>query len=307
MKILIVDDSATVRLTTRRLINEIGSHVVVEAAGGNEGVAMFESESPELVILDVEMPDMGGIEVVRRLREIEQAHGRSWTPVMFVTSLNSESSVERCLEAGGDDFITKPLSGVILGAKLKAFKRTTDLMRRLEDSLEQAHNASLIDALTGAGNRRGFDRQLDAEWSRCNRGNVPLSCIVIDVDFFKRYNDTYGHQAGDKILRSATAIISSAVGRASDSIFRIGGEEFAILLPDTGIEGARIVAKKIHEAMTAARIPHTGGVDGHVSLSMGVAGAGFGLEEPSDMIRRADSLMYSAKKFGRNNYEVESL
>lgn len=299
--ILVVDDSPTVRMTTRRALEACSEYkaVVLEAGSGVEALQKFEIQRPDIVLLDVEMPDMGGIEVVKKFREMEGHEEFRLTPVIFITALNGEKTAEKCLEAGGDDFITKPVSPIVLRAKIKAFKRTIDLRQRLEASLVQASLASLHDHLTGVGNRRAFDSAISNEWNRAARDNKDFSVIALDIDFFKRYNDTYGHQAGDNVLTKVAGIIGDRIQRAGDGVFRVGGEEFYITLPGSCQKGAAKVAEDIRLLIEAADITHGGGNNGKLTISMGVSTGKIGEEEPSDMIKRADDLMYAAKAHGR--------
>jgi diguanylate cyclase (GGDEF)-like protein len=199
------------------------------------------------------------------------------------------------LELGAVDFINKPISSNIVRARVKThltLKAQSDLLRQWV----------YIDGLTGARNRRYFDERLASEWGRAVRNRSELSAVLVDVDFFKRYNDHYGHQAGDDCLRRVAAGLGAALKRPGDMLTRYGGEEFAVLLPETPLEGARVVARQLGEQVAALGIVHAmSDVAPHVSVSLGVSTkprefAG----EAADLMRGADGQLYQAKSRGRN-------
>jgi diguanylate cyclase (GGDEF)-like protein len=210
--------------------------------------------------------------------------------------------------AGGHDYLVKPVSATVLRAKINAMQRITDMRQRLIDLKEQLeqHNASLKqessqDALTGIPNRRSFDAAFEQEWNHATRTGKPLALLLADVDFFKKFNDTYGHQKGDDCLRMVASTIREAARRKVDMVARYGGEEFALLLPDTAPVSALLVAGRVLETLRGKRVPHEAAPAGHVTMSIGVcATVPQADQSPSDLVRTADRALYDAKAKGRN-------
>ncbi|KAA3652325.1 MAG: diguanylate cyclase [Proteobacteria bacterium] len=169
----------------------------------------------------------------------------------------------------------------------------------------QLEQLAAKDALTGLANRRAFDERLDAEWRRCQRGGQLLSIIMVDVDHFKTYNDTYGHPQGDVCLRSVASVLAGVAARTGDLVARYGGEEFVVVLPGTNSAGARVVAERIRVAIAALDMPHAASsVGAHVSVSLGVASADPSKLAAASLLMAADQALYAAKKLGRNRVEV---
>jgi diguanylate cyclase (GGDEF)-like protein len=238
------------------------------------------------------MPDMDGYEVCRRLK----AHPRTRNvPVIFITALNEESDETHGLEVGAIDYISKPISAPIVKARVRNHLE----LKRYRDILE---NLSTLDGLTGIANRRRLDECLTQEWLRGRRNQSPLSVCLLDIDFFKRFNDRYGHAAGDDCLRRVALALASVTRRAADLVARYGGEEFVCVLPDTDAAGAALLADRCRAAVAALAIPHVeSNAAKHVTVSGGVA-----TETPTDesspahLLEAADRLLYQAKHAGRN-------
>jgi diguanylate cyclase (GGDEF)-like protein len=186
--------------------------------------------------------------------------------------------------------------------KLIAVVETLRDITAQKQAQDELQRLAMRDGLTSVANRRAFDDTLDTEWRRASRESRALSLLMIDVDYFKRYNDTYGHQIGDECLRQVAAAMSGVIKRASDSVARYGGEEFAILLPATEPEGALIVAERIREAVAGLKLPHRGSdAAGHVTVSIGVASVHVSNSGvPASLVARADAALYRAKHQGRN-------
>ena len=264
---------------------------------GLEALALATSESPDLIVLDVAMPGMDGYEVLRRLKEEPTTQH---IPVIFLTAPGPSVSETRALELGAIDFITKPYDPTILKARMHnqlAYKR----------SLDQATALSMGDALTGIPNRRRFDEQLNQEWQRGLRTQKSISMILMDIDHFKRFNDTLGHPAGDACLQKVASVLSASLHRTTDFVARYGGEEFACILSETDTDGAIDVAKRIAANMTSAAIPHPDSpVSKNVTLSMGLASVVPDPELlPVDLTLEADHRLYEAKRQGRNRIQSE--
>ncbi|MEO5732996.1 MAG: diguanylate cyclase [Rubrivivax sp.] len=267
-------------------------HQVLMATHGEQALALCARQPPDLVLLDVEMPDMDGYEVCRRLKADPATQD---IPVIFVTAHSDAEAETRGLEAGAVDFITKPINPRIVRARVRThltLKAQSDLLRHWV----------YIDGLTGVHNRRYFDERLTEEWGRAVRGGTSLSVLMIDVDFFKRYNDRYGHQSGDDCLRHIAAALRSALKRPGDMVARYGGEEFVCLLPDTALPGALALAGELGAAVRALRIDHAASdVLPVVSVSIGACSK---LDDTvgsaAALLREADAQLYIAKSRGRN-------
>jgi diguanylate cyclase (GGDEF)-like protein len=311
MKVLIVDDSPTIRTALRGLVEKMG-HSVIEVEDGSEALQSYRRDRPDLVLIDVMMPVMDGYEAARQMREIRPDE---WVPIIFLSSKEADQDLDRAIEAGGDDYLVKPVSFVVLNAKIRALQRIESTrVKLLETSRELAaanrelENLSRQDSLTGIANRRYFDSYLLSEIRRASRDREPLSLILADVDNFKAFNDCYGHQAGDDCLRHVATALKSVGKRPADLAARYGGEEFAMVLPGTTVEGAVDVAKSLVRAIEGMSIPHArSGVSNTVSLSQGIASM-IPVHEtkPESIIELADQALYQAKQQGRNRYVISA-
>ena len=235
---------------------------VFMATNGAQALQVCRDKRPDLVLLDVVMPGMDGYEVCRQLKADETLRH---IPVIFVTAHDDPEQETMGLDLGADDFIAKPVNPKVVQARVKTqltLKFQADLLRQLV----------FLDGLTGVHNRRYFDQQLALEWARSARTGAPLSMILLDVDFFKRYNDHYGHQAGDDCLRQVAATLKSNLRRPADLVARYGGEEFACILPETGLDDAVELAKQLERQVRALAISHAySDVAPTVTISLGVA------------------------------------
>jgi diguanylate cyclase (GGDEF)-like protein len=288
--VLTVEDDDAIRALIGGVLS---SEFNMQAAGDAEtALALAAENPPDLILLDVGLPDMDGFEACRRFK----AHpALTDIPVIFLTSRTSSMDEVDGLEAGGIDYITKPINPAILRARIRNHLE----LKRSRDALERM---ARVDGLTGVANRRTFDDMLLREWRRQARTGQPLSVIMIDVDHFKQYNDTYGHGAGDRCLKKVTQAAEDALQRPADIIARYGGEEFVALLPDTTLEGALSVAEGIRTAVVALDIEHTESkAAAHVTVSLGVACMVPETDkEPSVLMEAADGELYAAKSSGRN-------
>ena len=309
MKILIVDDSPTSRAALRSLLERM-NHSVVEADDGKKGLQMYQQDRPGLVLIDVVMPVMDGYEAARRMRATATDE---WVPIIFLSSKEDDQDLNRAIESGGDDYLVKPVSFVVLNAKIRALQRLDamhgkqlEMSRALAAANRELEKLSHQDGLTGIANRRYFDGYLSTEVRRAAREHQPLSLILADVDQFKAFNDCYGHQVGDDCLRRVAAALTSAGRRPADLAARYGGEEFAVVLPGTDLDGAVDVAQSVSRVIDSLAIPHARStVSQSVTLSQGVVSLTPEKESPpEELIRRADQALYQAKQQGRNRFVV---
>ena len=289
-RILMVDDiAANIKILSAILKHE---HDILVATNGNDALEIALVEQPDVILLDVMMPDMDGYEVCTRLKADIRTRD---IPVIFISAMNEVEDEARGLEAGGLDYITKPINPAIVKARVRIhleLKRQRDLLQRI----------SMIDGLTGIANRRRFDEALEREWRRCHRSGSHLSLILVDVDFFKNFNDHYGHLAGDECLKKVAVAMADQIRRAADLVARFGGEEFACLLPDTGVEAAHAMAARLRDAVSSLGIVHAqSSAADHVTISLGVATmVPDGDDLASRLIDQADRGLYYAKQNGRN-------
>lgn len=308
MKALVIDDTLTSAMLVGHQLRKMGIEPLM-ARDGIAGVELFKEHRPDLVLLDVVMPGgLDGYEVAKRIRQLER--DGEWTPIIFLTSRTNDEDLERGIAVGGDDYLVKPVSEVVLTAKVRAMQRIAQmryslvvLTRRLDEANRELTRISSVDGLTGIANRRQFDEFLMREWGRAQRNGSPLGLLMCDVDFFKQYNDLYGHQAGDECLRAVASVLAYHVRRPTDLVARYGGEEFAVILPDTALAGATRVAESIREAVQALAMPHAaGGESGVVTVSIGVASLAPAreLHQLAYLVRMADAGLYEAKGSGRN-------
>jgi diguanylate cyclase (GGDEF)-like protein len=292
-RILVIDDEKTNLMVLNQLLST--DYTVLTAKSGAEGLDRVARERPDLILLDIVMPGMNGFEVLKTLKDSPETRS---IPVIIITGLDNEMDEEKGLQLGAVDYISKPFKNAIVIVRVRTHIQIVQHIRMIE-------RLGLVDPLTNIPNRRCFDDRLAVEWRRAIREKKPISFMMMDVDKFKTYNDTYGHPQGDTLLRTIAQIFNSAARRPVDLAARLGGEEFGVLLPDTALEGALEVAEEIRSRVEAARIPTASGGGGNiittVTISIGVTtqtpGEGAAAE---DFISQADANLYIAKETGRN-------
>lgn len=286
MKILIVDDSADATAVAKaRLVHE--GHDIFCAGGGREGLEMASRQTPDLVLLDVDMPDIDGFEVCRRLKEDPVT---CCTPVIFLSGSGGTEEKVKGLDLGAVDFVTKPFDAFELRARVRSALRTKQLQDMLRDY-------AMIDPLTALPNRRALDERLAQEWARLLRYGGNLSVIMADIDHFKQTNDRFGHPAGDEILRQVAQRLAAA-SRKTDLLARYGGEEFVIVAPETAGPEAATFAERLRQEVAQPSL-QIHGESLPVTASFGVAdNKRHG--SPDQIVQAADEALYRAKTAGRN-------
>jgi diguanylate cyclase (GGDEF)-like protein len=289
--ILIVDDEVSNIEILSAVLEE--DHDIYFATSGEEAIATARTALPDLILLDVLMPGTDGYEVCARIKGDPLLAD---VPVIFTTALGDQEAEVKGLTLGAIDYIAKPISPVVVRARVRNHLD----MKRMRDDLAKL---AVTDALTGLGNRRRMERALNIETARLELTGGLLSVIILDIDFFKRFNDLYGHTAGDRCLTMVAAALNRAVHHAGDVTIRYGGEEFACVLPETSYEEAMAIAHGIRERVEALSIPHSGSdVAATVSVSIGVATATcVPGATPEAWVKAADAELYKAKGAGRNS------
>ena len=287
--LLIIDDD---NLNLTQLSKILKPEYTVRAAsGGAAGIKAAEKFMPDLILLDILMPEMDGYRVFEAIKNSEVT---THIPVIFITGLNDKNDEIKGLQLGAVDYISKPFDDIIVKLRVHQQIRNINQMRIIE-------NLSMLDQLTGIPNRRNFDGRMNIEWSRAIREKMSIGFMMIDIDRFKTYNDTYGHPQGDKALIAVAHCISGVLKRSSDFAARWGGEEFSVLLPNADSAGGMMMAEKIREAVEAMEITCADGTITKVTISIGVnthiPSPDFTIEE---FVSRADRALYESKHAGRN-------
>ncbi len=296
--VLIVDDEPFIRKQLRLSLEREG-YRIVEAQDGREALVVFQQLHPDIVLLDAIMPDIDGFECCTQLQSLK---GGQYTPVLMITGLEDQESVDRAFAVGAIDYVTKPIHWPVLRQRVRRLILQFQTQKKLEAANRELQRLVTIDGLTQIANRRRFEEYCTQEWQRMAREQLPLSLILCDVDFFKSYNDTYGHQAGDRCLQEIAKAIQNTIKRPADLAARYGGEEFAVILPATVAEGAIFLAETICSVVRTLAIPHRKSqVSSYVTLSIGVATE---IPQPNSdfqtIIAVADRALYEAKTTGRD-------
>lgn len=314
-KIMIVEDSPSSRHILSYFLQKNGYNVY-GARSGKESLSAIADFKPDLVVTDISMPDMDGYELTKRLKVDQKLRS---IPVIMLTSSTNRGGAIQGLKAGAVDYITKPFDESEMIARLQVHIKNKQLMEqvvedkeKLEETLSKLEEANKMleqlavsDGLTGLSNRRHFDEVMAVEWSRALREKKPISFMMMDIDFFKKFNDGYGHQQGDTCIKLVASAVRDSVKRPTDLPARYGGEEFAVIMPLTPEEGGQKVAERIRETVDAMNIPHQfSGAADHVTVSVGVVTIdpleGDVPKNYKEFIELADKALYAAKHGGRN-------
>jgi diguanylate cyclase (GGDEF)-like protein len=319
--ILVVDDN----LVNIKLIVDYLEHAgfeVMTARDGLDGIEKAKRGKPDLILLDVMMPEIDGFETCRRLKADPETAA---IPVLFMTALNDVDNKVKGFEAGGVDYITKPIQVRETVARVKTHLQIAELQNELtrnniqlkeevrerkraeailQKSNQELSRLAVIDGLTQIANRRRFDQYLAEQWQAAVN---EISLIMMDIDFFKRFNDHYGHPAGDDCLQQVARGLAAAITKSTGLVARYGGEEFAVILPETTREEASFIANEIMREIELLKIPHEKSDAGEfISLSVGVSSkAPAPSENPESLIKVADECLYQAKEGGRKRVVVD--
>jgi two-component system chemotaxis family response regulator WspR len=322
--VLLVDDQAMVAEGIRRMMADQPDIQFHYCADPKHALQQAVNVKATVILQDLVMPDVDGLTLVRFYRNNPATRD---IPIIVLSSKDDPNVKSDAFYQGATDYLVKLPEKIELLARIRAHtksylaQRERDAafvtMSKLQQQLEKMNNEltrsndelqrlSTLDGLTGVANRRRFDEILEREWQRAARSGAPLSLIFADIDFFKRYNDHYGHQAGDDCLKQVAGALQQTVHRPADLVSRYGGEEFVIVLPETAPEGALAVAEKVLGNVANLRIPHaTSGVSDCLTLSIGVATlTPAGDETAEELIGAADQALYCAKEHGRNRIQV---
>ncbi len=288
--ILLVDDNPKNLQVLGSLLE--GTYKTAVAENGAEALEFVKKRFPDLILLDILMPEIDGFEVCERLKALPETRD---IPIIFLSAKTETQDIVKGFEVGGVDYITKPFHAPELLVRVHThieLRQKTLILQSIADR----------DGLTMIPNRRRFDEFLDLEWRRCLREQTTLAFIMIDIDWFKRYNDLYGHLQGDECLKQIAQTIGKTVRRPTDFAARFGGEEFAVVLGNTGVQQAMMIAENIRTAIEGLQIPHNASEISHVvTISLGVATViPDAHTSPEDLINAADERLYEAKNAGRN-------
>lgn len=291
-KLLIIDDQPV----NIRLIHQLFQHDfdVFMATSGEAGLAKCKQALPDIILLDIVMDGIDGFEVCRQLKTDPSL---KHIPIIFITGQFNEQDEVKGFELGAVDFIHKPINPVITKARVSTqlkLKQQTDLLR----------NIALVDGLTSIANRRRFDSALQYAWRHCMREQQPLSLSIVDIDYFKQYNDHYGHLLGDSALRAVAQCLQRSANRPQDLVARVGGEEFAILLPNTPLQNVSVILDRAFAAIQNLAIAHTTSPLNQLTVSAGYACIlPDGTATTEQLYQQADQALYSAKQNNRNQYQ----
>ena len=295
MKVLVADDSATSRAMLRTALSRWGYDVVLAEHGAEAWEILAQPDPPTMAILDWVMPHMTGPEVCRRVRENRR---EPYTYILLLTSKNTKGETVEGLKAGADDYIVKPFDQHELQVRLRVGKRIVDLQMDLLQAREELRDRANKDLLTMLPNRPAIVSALEQELSRCHRDNRTVGIILLDIDHFKKINDSHGHFAGDAVLREAAARLRGNM-RTYDQVGRYGGEEFLVVLPNCDLEQAANQAERMRQRLHGTTMI-VDGVEMRVSASFGVTVSNGSERTPDDLVRIADEALYRAKANGRN-------
>ena len=291
--ILVIDDDASIHRAVERHLDGVVDQVL-KADSATKGLQIAIQEKPDLILLDVNMPQIDGFKVCRNLQENPTTHD---IPILFLTADQNPDNLAKALDAGASDYISKPFNAIELEARVRVALRTKHLIDLLQEKAR-------IDALTGLHNRAQLDDALVAATSAFHRTGQSFALVMIDLDHFKKINDTYGHGVGDEVLRRVGASIRASC-RPYDTACRFGGDEFGVILAQADIACGKVISGRILGRINDIKI-RAGGDEIKVACSGGLASAaGMPIDfEPADLLKTSDEALYSAKSEGRNRLAI---
>lgn len=299
-KIAVVDDDAAIRRLVRLFLQRAG-YETIECTTGEEARRVLTSQPWDLAILDRRLPDMDGVVLCHELKSNPEFRTRY---IVMLTGEDEQEEKVEGLELGADDYITKPFQHPELLARVRAGKRIVDLQKDLVETNKRLELLSITDGLTKLHNHRHFQDELARAFEESQRYERPLSLALVDIDYFKKVNDTHGHAVGDEVLRKISSIFRDSI-RATDLAARYGGEEFAVMMPEIALEDARAFAEKIRSLVESTPIHTQAGVI-NVTVSIGVSSVPHTrIATAQDLIIAADRALYRAKRNGRNQVQAE--
>ncbi len=307
MKVLVVDDSKTIRALMAECAKTLG-HEVFHAEAGELALKIVQENNIDLVLMDVEMPGLNGFETTYAIRSMEKIE---WFPIIFISSKIDDDSYAKGILSGGDAYLQKPINPLRLQLTITAMERIHSMRQKLQKAQKEliVANKELqflasFDQLTDLPNRRNFDETLNRQFLLAQRNKSSLSFIMCDIDFFKLYNDHYGHQQGDECLTAVAKAIGSIPNRPTDKACRYGGEEFAVILPGTNRIGGLYIAEKLRQIVLDLAIEHNESkIGSRVTLSLGLAVYTGQYKTKEELLKAADDALYKAKENGRNRVE----
>ena len=304
--ILFSEDNAISRKIVERNLNTAG-YEITSVKNGRKAFELFKKKFFPIVLTDWMMPEMNGLELCRAVRNHES---EGYVYIILLTSNDKKDQIVSGFEAGADDYLIKPPDPAELIARIKTGIRILELEGSLKEANEKNRVLSITDPLTGCYNRGHLMEQFPREIRRVRRYGHPLSLGLCDIDHFKKVNDTYGHQTGDKVLKIFIKCVKDTIRENLDWVARYGGEEFMVVCPETDLEGAQVIMERLREAVSQRSIK-VGDTEIHITVSFGVTG--FSRQTPDknvsaeNMIQRADRLLYQAKNQGRNRVQAGAL
>jgi two-component system, chemotaxis family, response regulator WspR len=322
--VLLVDDQAMVAEAIRRMLADEADIEFHYCQEPGEALSRANEIKPTVILQDLIMPEVDGYTLLKYYRANPATSG---TPVIILSSREDPKDKSHAFEVGASDYLVKLPDKIEMIARIRAYSKTyllqlqrdeaylemqklqeqlTESNRKLEDNNAILQRLSTMDGLTGIPNRRHFDATLQSEWKMGFRQKTPLSVIMIDIDFFKKFNDGYGHQGGDDCLKEVAKALDATISRPGDFIARYGGEEFVVILPRTDAKGAVVIAEQLRANVEAKHILHAfSSVADHVSISLGIATEQpVTSSTPENLLTKADEALYKAKEAGRNRFSI---
>ncbi|MBI9092827.1 MAG: diguanylate cyclase [Desulfobacterium sp.] len=305
LTILLAEDDPFTRAMLEQILSDQGYRIKMAENGQEALKTFYASNDIDLIITDMNMPEMNGLELIRRLRD----EGNNLPIIVLTSNLEIKTAVS-AIYSGANAYLLKDEN--IEDTFVHAIEHAWDhyqlarekhrLMIKLEEKNQELERLSFLDGLTGISNRRYFDMMIEKEWRRAKRDKFPIAIAMIDIDYFKFYNDSYGHQAGDDCLKQVANALKEGMFRPGDLIARYGGEEFVAVMPQNGLKGAMVVAERMQQNIRQLALPHRkSDVSPHITVSIGLACmVPDQRSQTAQLIERADTCLYSAKDQGRN-------